>query len=135
MILVETLAPHLSNVLTSLDQTVALVKEINSPVIQTMFDTHNAVSEKLPHDRLIEKYAKYIHHVHINEMDGRRPGTGTYDFSVPLRALKKIGYQGWISLEVFKFRPSGEVVARESAKYIRAVEAKIEHRPERSGTA
>jgi len=128
-ILVETLAPHLSNVLTSLDQTIALVREVNSPAVQSMFDTHNAVSEKRPHDELIIEYAKYIRHFHINEMDGGRPGSGRYDFSIPLRALKKINYQGWVSLELFKFKPSGEQLARESAKFIRAVEAKIDGAP------
>ena len=125
MILPETLAPHLCDVLTSLEQTVQMVKEINHPAIQTMFDTHNAVAETLPHDQLIAKYAPYIKHVHINEMDGRHPGTGSYDFSIPLRALKDIGYDGWLSLEVFRFEPSGEEVARASYEHLRNVESTL----------
>ncbi len=123
MVLPETLAPHLCNVLTSLDETVAMVKEISHPAIRTMFDTHNAVAETEPHDELIKKYAEYIEHVHINEMDGRHPGTGDYDFSVPLQALRDIGYDKWLSLEVFQFEPSGEEVARASADYLRNIEA------------
>lgn len=122
-ILPETLAPHLCDVLTSLDRTAQLVREIGHPAVQTMFDTHNAVAEKLPHDELIRKHADAIRHVHINEMDGRHPGTGSYDFSVPLQALRDIGYGGWLSLEVFRFEPSGEEIARLSSEYLRAVEA------------
>lgn len=124
-ILPETLAPHLCDVLTSLHETVQLVREINHPAVQTMFDTHNAVAETTPHDRLIEDYADLIRHVHINEMDGRHPGTGTYDFSVPLQALKDIGYDGWLSLEVFRFEPSGEEIARISSRYLRKIEASL----------
>ena len=124
-ILPETLAPHLCDVLTSLHETVRLVREINHPAVQTMFDTHNAVAETKPHDQLIEDYADLIRHVHINEMDGRHPGTGTYDFSVPLQALKDIGYEGWLSLEVFRFEPSGEEVARISSRYLREIEARL----------
>lgn len=121
-ILPETLAPHLCDVLTSMEQTVAVVNAIDHPAIQTIFDTHNAVAEKLPHDELIRRYAELIRHVQINEMDGRHPGTGSYDFSVPLRALKEIEYAGWLSLEVFKFDPSGEEIARISSRYLRDIE-------------
>lgn len=122
-ILPETLAPHLCDVLTSMGQTVAMVREIGHPAVQTMFDTHNAVAEEVPHDQLIKQHATLIRHVHINEMDGRHPGTGAYDFSIPMQALKDIGYEGWLSLEVFKFEPSGEEIARASSKYLRDIEA------------
>jgi sugar phosphate isomerase/epimerase len=58
-------------------------------------------------------------------MDGRHPGTGSYDFSIPLRALKDIGYDGWLSLEVFRFEPSGEEVARASYEYLRNLESTL----------
>ena len=125
LILPETLAPHLSDVLTSMEQTVALVREIGHPAVQTMFDTHNAVAEELPHDLLIKQHAELIRHVQINEMDGRHPGTGSYDFSVPMQALKDIRYDGWLSLEVFKFEPSGEEIARVSSRYLRDVESRL----------
>jgi len=125
MVLPETLAPHPCDVLTSLEQTVAMVREIGHPAVQTMFDTHNAVAEEVPHDQLIKQHADLIHHVHINEMDGRHPGTGSYDFSVPMQALKDIGYTGWLSLEVFQFEPSGEEIARASSRYLRDIEATL----------
>ncbi len=125
VILPETLAPHLCDVLTSMEQTVAMVREIGHPAVQTMFDSHNAVAEELPHDRLIKEHASLIRHVHINEMDGRHPGTGSYDFAIPLQALKDIGYRGWLSLEVFRFEPSGEEVARVSSEYLRDIESRL----------
>ena len=124
-ILPETLAPHLCDVLTSMEQTRAMVEEIGHPAVRTMFDTHNAVAEPVPHDVLIRQHAEFIKHVHINEMDGGHPGTGNYDFSVPLRALKEVGYDGWLSLEVFKFEPGGEEIARMSAEYLRRIEANL----------
>ncbi|MDA0204757.1 MAG: sugar phosphate isomerase/epimerase [Acidobacteria bacterium] len=124
-IMIETLAPHLCDVLTSMDDTMEVVRQIGNSAVQTMFDTHNAVAERMPHDQLIEKYISAIKHVHINEMDGRGPGTGSYDFAVPLRALKEVGYDGWISLEVFQFEPDGETVARRSAQILREIESTL----------
>jgi sugar phosphate isomerase/epimerase len=122
LLLAEPLAPHLCNVLNTLAQAVEMVRSINHPAVQTMFDTHNTAGETEPHDELIRKYARYIRHVHVNEMDGRHPGTGKYDFGLMLRALRQIGYSGWISLEVFQFKPSGEEVARAAAAFLRRLE-------------
>jgi len=119
LLLPEPLAPHLCNVLTSLGEAVELVRSINHRSVLTMFDTHNAVAEKEPHDVLIRKHAAFIRHVHVNEMDGRHPGTGTYDFGLVMRTLREIGYNGWVSLEVFQFKPSGEQIARDSAAFLR----------------
>ncbi len=124
-IMIETLAPHLCDVLTTMDQSMDVVRQVGSPAVQTMFDTHNAVDEKLPHDQLIKKHIAAIKHVHINEMDGRGPGTGSYDFSVPMRALKDVGYEGWLSLEVFRFEPDGETIARDSARILRQIESEL----------
>jgi len=124
-ILIEALAPHLSNVVTSLETSVEMVIQIGSPAVQTMFDTHNAVKEPQSHGALIKKYARHIRHIHINEMDGRHPGTGTYDFKGVLRVLKELSYRHWVSLEVFDFSAGPEAIARESARLVRQWESEL----------
>jgi sugar phosphate isomerase/epimerase len=54
-------------------------------------------------------------------MDGRHPGTGKYDFELVLNTLRDIRYTGWISLEVFQFEPSGQVVAKETMALLRRI--------------
>ena len=61
--------------MNTLDQAVALVREIDSPAVETMFDVHNTEAETLSAPELIDRYIPIIRHVHLNEMDGRRPGT------------------------------------------------------------
>ena len=124
-VLIEALAPHLSDVVTTLDEAVAIVKQIGSPAIQTMFDTHNAAKEPQPHGALIKKYARHIRYIHINEMDGRPPGTGSYDFKGVLQALKEVSYRQWVSLEVFDFSAGPETIARESARLVRQWESEL----------
>ena len=121
-ILLEPLAPHLCDVVNNLEEAVAIVEQIGSPAVQSMFDTHNAVGETLPHDEAIRKYDRYIQHVHVNELDGRHPGTGDYDFKPVLQALKDLAYPGWVSLEVFHFEHGPENIARDSARFIRNLE-------------
>jgi sugar phosphate isomerase/epimerase len=84
-----------------------------------MFDTHNAADEIEPHPVVLDRYFEYVRHVHVNEMDGKHPGTGDYDFSAIFEVLEHRGYQHWISLEAFDFTPGADTIARESIAHIR----------------
>lgn len=118
-LLVEALPSNQGNdVVNTLDQAAAVVRQIASPGIRTMFDCHNTADEVEPHALLVERYFDLIRHVHVNEMDGRRPGTGSYDFKSVLGALARRGYGGWLSLEVFDFKPSADIVAEESLRFL-----------------
>jgi D-psicose/D-tagatose/L-ribulose 3-epimerase len=120
-ILVEPLAPHLCNVINTLEEAMAVVRAVNSPAVATMFDTHNTAAEKEAPADLIRKYLPHIRHVHLNEMDGRRPGAAGYPFKIVLSALRQGAYRHWISVEVFDFQPDGETVARQALEYLRRV--------------
>ena len=124
-VLLEPLAPHLCDVVNNLEEAVAIVEQIGSPAVQSMFDTHNAVGETLPHGEAVRKHYHYIRHVHVNELDGRHPSTGDYDFRPILQALKDLAYPGWVSLEVFHFEHGPENIARDSAKFIRDLEREL----------
>lgn len=118
-VLVEALPAGQSDVVQSLEEAVSIVQEINSPAIRTMFDTHNAVDETEPHPVLVERYFEFIRHVHVNEMDGRYPGTGNYDFATLLETLTRLNYQHWVSLEVFDFKPGAAEIAQRSITHLK----------------
>jgi sugar phosphate isomerase/epimerase len=123
-ILVEALPIEQADVVNTLEEAASIVRQIGSPAIQTMFDTHNAVNEKEPHAALVEKYFDVIRHVHVNEMDGKHPGMGDYDFKPVLRTLERLKYKGWVSLEAFDFSFGAERIARESIEYLNGEMAK-----------
>lgn len=124
-ILVEALPPDQCDVVLSLEEAVGIVKEINSPGVRTMFDTHNAVAEERPHAELVDEYFEYIEHVHVNEMDGGHPGTADYDFKPVLATLARRNFPGYVSLEAFDFKPGAETVARESIEFLKKEIAQI----------
>jgi sugar phosphate isomerase/epimerase len=127
-ILVEPLAPHLCNVINTMDEAAAVVAEVNSPAVQSMFDTHNTTAETAPLPEVIRKHFARIRHVHLNELDGRYPGAGKFAFGPVLQTLRDLNYGGWLSVEVFDFKPDGETVARLAAGYIRSVEEGLSSR-------
>ena len=115
-VLLEPLAPGLADVVNTLAEAVAIVTRIGNAGLAAMFDTHNTAAEKEPAPVLIERYFRHIRHVHVNEMDGRYPGSGHYDFGALLSALRRMNYQRWVSVEVFDFTAGGDVIARESLR-------------------
>lgn len=124
-ILVESLPSEQSDVINTLAEAVEIVRKIGNPAVQTMFDSHNATDETEPHAELVRKYASYIRHIHVNEMDGREPGTGNYDFRALLETLRDLRYEGWVSLEVFDFQAGAETIASGSLNYLKRVESSL----------
>lgn len=124
-ILVEALPKVQSDVICTLAEAVRVVHEVGSPAVRTMFDTHNTNDETETHAALVEKYFDLIHHVHVNEMDGRYPGAGNYDFKPVLEVLARRNFPGWVSAEVFDFKPGAEVIANETIRHMKAEIARI----------
>ena len=116
----EPLQPNYTNFVTTVAESARLVEEIGHPNFQTMVDICSASwAEQQPLDALIREFAPLIRHVHVNDANERGPGFGDVDFVPILKALNEIGYKGYISIEVFDFKPDPETIARESLGYLR----------------
>jgi len=124
-LLMEPLPPHDTDVLNTLEEAAACVAAIGSPAVQTMYDSHNAIREAEPHEILVDRYFDIIKHVHVNEMDGKHPGTSNWDFKPVFRVLADKSYQGWISMEAFDFTAGAERIAGESIQYLQAEISKL----------
>ena len=120
-VLLEALPLNQCDVVQTLEEAVAIVEEINSPAIQTMFDVHNAVDESEPHAALIERYYAHIRHIHVNEFDGSHCGARDYDFRPIFETLRRLNYTGWISLEAFDFSYGAERLATESLRHLESL--------------
>jgi len=47
------------------------------------------------------------------------PGFGEVDFKPIATALKEVGYNGFVSVEVFKFEEGAEAIATKSIAYLK----------------
>jgi sugar phosphate isomerase/epimerase len=124
----EPLARPYSDILNTLDETVAVVRRIGSRAVRTMIDCRQtaALGAAVDVAALIVQHHEHIAHVHVNERDGRHPGTGAFPFQTLLAALRKVSYGGWLSLEVFDFEAGGPTMARETARFMRGVERALD---------
>ena len=119
-LLIEALPAGQCDVVNTLDEAAAHVRQIGSPAVRTMYDSHNAVDEVEPHETLIDRHFDLIRHIHVNEMDGAHPRAGGFDFKPVFATLKRRHYNGWISLEAFDFTPGAERIANDSLRYLEA---------------
>ena len=60
-----------------------------------------------------------IGHFHVNDPNLYGPGMGDVDYGPIAKAIKSIGWDKWLSVEVFKYDPDPETIASESIKYLR----------------
>ena len=79
----------------------ALVQRVNHPHFRTMYDTFHANIEEKVIGPTIEGLAGHFVHVHISENDRGTPGSGHVHWDETFRALRKVGYDGWMVIEAF----------------------------------
>lgn len=118
---IEALTTNETNILTSIGEALRFVRAVDHPSFQTMVDTKAAAAENKPHVDVIAEAGKAMRHVHVNDPNLRGPGFGDLDFGPILRALKDRQYDGYVSVEVFDFKPDAQTIAARSIGYLRGI--------------
>jgi len=115
----EPLGPQETDFLNRADQGVELAKMVDSKFVQLHLDVKAMSSESTPIPKIIKDHKKYVAHFHANDPNLLGPGMGSVDFVPIFKALKDISYDGWISVEVFDYKPGPEKIARDSIAYMK----------------
>lgn len=87
--------------LTTAKDTKALVTAVNHPNFRCMYDTFHAHIEEKNPSSAIKTLADVMAHVHISENDRGTPGTGQVRWDENFKALREVGYDGWLVIEAF----------------------------------
>lgn len=118
-ICLEPLSPQETNFLTTHTEALELIQEIDHPNCRLILDVKAMSSEPTPIPEIIRHSASRLAHLHANDANRRGPGSGDTDFVPILAALGEVGYQGYLSVEVFRFDPDPETIARQSIECLR----------------
>lgn len=91
-----------TDMINTVDQAIALVREVGSAHIRILLDTFHAnIEEKNIPDAVRRIGKDLLCHIQGNESDRGTPGTGHLDWQGIKNALDEIGYEGAIVLETF----------------------------------
>ncbi len=122
--LIEPLPRDETDLVNTLDEAAAMVREIGSPGLATMLDTKSAaLSETRPVAEIAAQglAQRLIAHVQLNDRNRRGPGQGTDRFAPVLAALVAGGYAGDIAIEPFDYVPDGAACAARAIGYVRGL--------------
>ena len=65
-----------------------------------MFDTYHALYRNEVSADYVYRAGKYLHHVHLADVDRNPPGAGRVDYFGLIAALKSVGFQGYLTMEI-----------------------------------
>jgi sugar phosphate isomerase/epimerase len=100
-----------------------LIRAVGHPHFQMILDVYSSSAEGLDIPAEIRAHRNRIRHVHANDDNGYAPGSGHADYASIVQALREARYEGYLSVEVFDFRPDPETIARQSAKFLHGLVA------------
>ena len=80
-------------------EALALAKSVSRRSVGIVFDTHHASFEETSFTQPIFLAGKRIMAVHVSDCNRKIPGKGHIDFAPIFNALRKVGYDGYVSLE------------------------------------
>ncbi|HOK56320.1 MAG TPA: sugar phosphate isomerase/epimerase family protein [bacterium] len=116
---IEPLARTETNFINKAEEAIEIIEEINHPNLKLHLDVKAMTDEEKPIVEIIEIGSKYLKHFHVNDKNLLGPGFGEIDYKPIIEKLKKVGYNGWLSVEVFDFTPGPKVIAEKSIKYLK----------------
>jgi len=89
-----------SNLVDTADDAIEMSEQVGESNVKLMFDTYHALYRNEVASDYVYRMKDKLHHVHIADTDRLPPGMGRCNFPSVLKALKEIGYPGYLSMEV-----------------------------------
>jgi sugar phosphate isomerase/epimerase len=120
-ICLEPLAPAETNFINTAEEAIRFVRRFDSPHFKIILDVKAMCSEAKPIPQIIRESWPHFAYVHANDRNLKGPGFGDVDFRPIAAALKEVGYDGYVSVEVFSFDEGPEVIATKSLAYLKGV--------------
>lgn len=121
-ILVE---PEPSLLIENSQQFLQLMKLVCSDYIKLNFDIGHFYCVKEDPSTTILKLIDYIEHFHLSDIANNRvhyhliPGIGSIDFEQVFDTIKKIGYKGFVTVELYPYQNNPIYVAKEAYNYLK----------------
>ena len=120
-VILEPLNRYETHLLKTVGQAAEICRAVGSPGIKMMADFFHMNIEEADMGRAIEEVADCLAYVHLADSNRFQPGAGHLDFRPGLAALKRIGYDGYMTLECKILGEDHGRALVETARFIRRI--------------
>jgi sugar phosphate isomerase/epimerase len=100
------------------DQFLELMQHLDSPAVGLNFDIGHFYCVGDDPAPTVKRLAPYIRHFHLEDIAASRvhhhlvPGEGAIDFAGTFQAIQAMGYDGWITIELYPYVDDPDAAAR-----------------------
>jgi sugar phosphate isomerase/epimerase len=119
VICIEPLSPAETNFINTAAEAIEFTRQFKSAAMKIILDVKAMCSEHEAIPRIIRQSWPHFAHFHANDKNMKGPGFGDISFEPIAAALGEVGYNGWVSVEVFKFEEGPETIASRSLECLR----------------
>jgi sugar phosphate isomerase/epimerase len=98
-LVVEPINRYETNFLCSVPEALEFVADVERPNVGILADTFHMNIEDVSIPRSLEQARKRLFYVHVADSNRWAPGCGHLDFVEVLKTLRRIGYEGYVSVE------------------------------------
>ena len=119
VICLEPLGEAETNFINTAAQAVELTEQLHSKAFQIILDVKAMYAEGRPLPQIIRESRGKFAYFHANDRNLKGPGFGDVDFVPIFRALRVVGYDGVVSVEVFKFEEGPQEIATRSLETLK----------------
>ncbi len=117
----EPLPAEDTNFVNTAEEAVRFTRELGSAAFRVILDVRAMSHEAKPVPQILRESRGEFAYVHANDKNLKGPGFGDVDFGPIAGALREVGYDGVVSVEVFNFDEGPEAIATRSLAYLRRI--------------
>ena len=109
------------------DQFQEFIQHINSPAVGLNFDVGHMYCVGDDPGPTIHRLAQHIRHMHLEDIAATRvhhhlvPGEGAIEFGSVFQAIRAIGYNGWVTIELYPYVDDPDPAARLAFERVNAI--------------
>lgn len=120
-IAIEPLGSEETNFINTAEDAKRLIDLVGSDSIGLHLDMKAMSTEEKSLPEIIKENREQLLHFHANDPNRLGPGMGEQEIGPSFEALGEIGYEGWVSVEVFDLTPGVDKIVTESIANMQSV--------------